>query len=109
MLSLESISDNIHKVFMLGQNDPLVDQIDQEIADAATVEITRWKKSTKDAEKVAEKKPIPAQGQDGVLTSTDHDDGDDTTSLGGFAQKNNYCHQVKQKIVEGFRAQGRSV
>jgi hypothetical protein len=41
MLSLESISDNIHKVFMLGQNDPLVDQIDQDIADAAAVEITR--------------------------------------------------------------------
>jgi hypothetical protein len=41
MLSSESISDSIHEVFMLGQNDPLVDQTDQEFANAAAIEITR--------------------------------------------------------------------
>jgi hypothetical protein len=51
MPSLESDSDNIREVFMLGQNGPLADQTDQEIADAATAEITTSKKLTKDAKR----------------------------------------------------------
>jgi hypothetical protein len=82
MPSLESDSDNIREVFMLGQNDPLADQNDQEITDATAAKITRSKNLTKDAKKVAKKKPIPPQGWHGELTSTNEDDGDDTTSRG---------------------------
>jgi hypothetical protein len=91
MPSSKSNSVNSHEVFMLGQNDPPVDQTDQEIVDAAAAEIARSKKLAKHAEKAAGKKPIPAQGRDSELASIDEDDGDDTTS-GGHHQKHNHCH-----------------
>jgi hypothetical protein len=47
--SLESDSDNDHEVFMLGQGDTLVDQIEQGIAEGATAKITRSKKLAKGA------------------------------------------------------------
>jgi hypothetical protein len=82
MPSSESNTDNIGEVFTLGQNDPRADQTDQEIIDATAAEITRSKKLTKDVKKAAGKKPIPPQGRDCKLTSTDEHDGNDTNSRG---------------------------
>jgi hypothetical protein len=77
--SFGSDSDGDRKVFLLGQNDVLGDQIEKEIAQAAIVEIARSKKVPKDVEKATGKKHISPRDRNSDLIGFD-EGGDDTIS-----------------------------
>jgi hypothetical protein len=67
----ESDSDYDHEVFMVGQGEPPVTQTEEEIAATAVLEIARSKELEKQAKKVAGKKHVQPDRDDGLDVSDD--------------------------------------
>jgi hypothetical protein len=79
----ESDSKGDREIFMVGQGDAPVDQIEEEMARAAEVEIARSERMAMNVvDKAAEKKHTSLRGRHGELVDSDDDVGDGAASGG---------------------------
>jgi hypothetical protein len=96
----ESDSKGDWEIFMVGQGDAPVDQIEEEMARAAEVEIARSERMAMNVvDKAAEKKHTSLRGRHGELVDSDDDVGDGAAS-GGHHPKFDWHRPAVWEVAE---------